>query len=447
MGVHDRRDVLKGIGAGTVGLVAGGAGLATAQNGGDAGVEPARVRVTHASPDAPNVNVHVDGETAFEDVAFGDATDYLELVAGQYRVAITAAEDRDTVVFEGDVSVEAGTDYTIAALGELTEDTFRPHLLVDDTRPPVSGISYLRVVHASPDAPAVDVTLFDGQFTLFGDLSFRQATEYRAFPAGTFPTAIRPAGGGEAVAEVELTLQSETAYTVFANGYLTPDDKPTDEQFRLVATVDGENQASPTGRVRVAHASPDAPDVDVYVAGKRVLSGVPFGAVSQYLEIPAGTATLTITAAGDPDTVAFEGEVTIDADTDYTVAALGELTAETFTPHVYVDDNSVEQGRARLRIIHASPDAPAVDVTVDDAGTTLVDGLSFRSASDYLSLQPGQPTVEVRPDTADNDNPFDAEFDLQLRPGRVYTTFANGYFTTDDEPADEQFTLVTTTDA
>lgn len=244
-----------------------------------------------------------------------------------------------------------------------------------------------------------------------------------------------------------MELESETAYTAFANGYLTPDDEPADESFGVLPAIDGENQPEPTGRLRVAHASPDAPEVDVFLSGERVFSGVPFGAVSDYLAVPAGTAAARITPAGDSETAVFEGDVTVEADTDYTVAAIGELSEETFSPQVLVDDNSIERSRARVRVVHASPDAPAVDVTVDDAETTLVDGLAFGDASEYLSLAPDRNTVEVRPDSEGNNNPFDAEFHLQLEPGRVYTAFAQGYFTVDDEPADERFILVPSVDA
>ncbi|MEF8812881.1 MAG: DUF4397 domain-containing protein [Halovenus sp.] len=440
IGTHHRRDVLRSIG---VGLVAGSAGLATAQSDD----ESARVRVIHLSPDAPSVDVLVDGSEALTDVAFGDISDYLALDPGTYTVTITAAGDPGTVAFEGDVSLEGGTDYTVAAIGELSEGTFRPLGLVDDTRRPVRGITYLRVVHASPDAPAVDVTLFGGRLPLLKDVSFGDATDYLALPTGEYTVEIRPAGSDDLVTAVDVELAGESAYTAFANGYLTPDDEPGDEPFGLLPAIDGEDQPDPTGRLRVAHASPDAPNVDVFLGGTQVLTDVPFGAVSDYLEVPAGTATAKITPAGDPHTAVFEGDVTVEAGTDYTVAAIGELSEETFRPLVLVDDNSIERGRARVRVVHASPDAPAVDVTLDDAESTLVDGLAFGEASEYLSFQPGQPTVEVRPDSESNDNPFDAEFDIRLRPNRVYTAFAEGYFTADDEPTDETFTLVTATDA
>jgi len=391
--------------------------------------------------------VMVDGTRVLSEVAFGDVSDYLDLEPGSYTVTITAAGDPDTVAFEGPVTVEADTDYTVAAVGELSEETFQPLVLVDDDRRPVSNVAYVRAVHASPDAPAVDVTLFDGRFTLFKDLGFGDATDYRALPAGEFDLEIRPAGGEQTVAEAAVELAGASAYTTFARGYLTPDDEPAAVPFGLLTAIDGENQPEPTGRLRVAHASPDAPDVDVLLDGTEVLSGVPFGAVSDYLEVPAGELPLSITAAGDPNTVAFEGPVTVEADVDYTVAAIGELSERTFRPLVLTDDVEPERGGARLRVVHASPDAPAVDVTADDAAQTLVDGLEFGAASEYRSLSPGETTVEVRPDSESDDNPFDAEFDVDLRPNRAYTAIAGGYFTAGDEPTDEQFGLVAAVDA
>ena len=58
----------------------------------------------------------------------------------------------------------------------------------------------------------------------------------------------------------------------------------------LAVSVSAVSAAS-DARVRVLHASPDAPAVDVYLDGSKVsaLTNVPFGAISDYLAIPAGS--------------------------------------------------------------------------------------------------------------------------------------------------------------
>jgi len=83
----------------------------------------AKVRVAHASPDAPAVDVYVDespedAEPTVAGVEFTDITGYLELPAGEYDVTITAA-DSDEAVPPTPVTLDLGDDdYTVAAVGE-----------------------------------------------------------------------------------------------------------------------------------------------------------------------------------------------------------------------------------------------------------------------------------------------------------------------------------------
>ena len=133
------------------------------------------------------------------------------------------------------------------------------------------------------------------------------------------------------------------------------DGTATEEPEDGTETEDGtEEQPSETANVRVAHMSPNAPNVDVYVDSEEpVLSDVPFGDVSGYLEVPAGERQVEITAAGDPDTSVFSGGVPVEADTDYSIVAAGEIGDEAdqaFEPLVLEDDNSeVGSNDARLR--------------------------------------------------------------------------------------------------
>ncbi|HKL28878.1 MAG TPA: DUF4397 domain-containing protein, partial [Natrialbaceae archaeon] len=196
------------------------------------------------------------------------------------------------------------------------------------------------------------------------------------------------------------------------------------------------NDPDGTASLRVAHLSPNAPNVDVYVDGTAVLEDVPFGAVSTYLDVPAGSRLVRISPAGDVDTVVFEGDVPVAADGVYTVAAIGEVgetVQQSFEPLVLEDDNSDPDAEtARLRVVHASPDAPAVDVTVDGGDDALFDGVEY-GQSGYVTVPAGEYTVEIRGDTETNDGDVVASFDLALGAGGVYTAFAGGYLASDDD--------------
>jgi hypothetical protein len=188
--------------------------------------------------------------------------------------------------------------------------------------------------------------------------------------------------------------------------------------------------------------------VDVYVDGDAVLEGVAFSAVSGYLDVPAGEREVEITAASDPDTSVFSGPVPVEVDTEYTIAAAGETgddAGQAFAPLVLEDDNSDPgDDTARVRAVHASPDAPAVDITAE-AGTTLFDGVEY-AGSGYTEIPGGDYTVQVRGDTESNDGDVVADTDVSLMGGQVYTIFAAGYLSPDDDPADTPFQFVVAQD-
>jgi len=180
---------------------------------------------------------------------------------------------------------------------------------------------------------------------------------------------------------------------------------------------------SGTAKVRVVHASPDAPAVDVYINGAKTLSGVTFFTASDYLDLPAGTYQVQVTPAGQPASAAvIDASATIEAGKAYTIAATGLLAD--IGPTIVVDDlTAPAAGNAHVRVYHFSPDAPAVDVQLKD-GTKLIEGLAFPGASDYLPVPAGSYDLQVVPAGAST-----VVIDLpgtSLEAGKIYSVFATG---------------------
>lgn len=174
--------------------------------------DEAFVRVVHASPDAPNVDVWVDGTKVLTDVPFAAVSDYLAVPAGEHNVQVTATGSTDPVI-DADLTLTAGTSYTVAATGMLADITAT--VLTDD-RAPVDGQSKLRVFHASPSAPAtVDVAVTDGPI-LVEALAYPEATGYLTVDAGTYALEIRAAGDTAAALSLEATLAAGQSYTAIA---------------------------------------------------------------------------------------------------------------------------------------------------------------------------------------------------------------------------------------
>ena len=147
-------------------------------------------------------------------------------------------------------------------------------------------------------------------------------------------------------------------------------------------------------RVRVMHASPDTPEVDVYMNGSKVLSGVAYFSISRYLFMPSGAFRVHVARAGQPASKAMiDATITLDGGKDYTLAAID--VHKHIRPLVLVDNNAVSQdGRARVRIIHASPDGPQIAVRDKDARNVVVTNLAFGEAQ-YFEMSSGTYQLEI----------------------------------------------------
>ena len=232
-------------------------------------------------------------------------------------------------------------------------------------------------------------------------------------------------------------------------------------------TVDSTEQAQQDGEAgafRVVHASPDAPNVDIYADEEPAIEDLGFGEVSSYAELEAGTYQVQVTAAGDPDTVVFDEEIEIESGMVNTAVAYGEATGgpETgFSVEILEDDLSDPgDDTSRVRLFHAVPDAGAVDVVVTQApggdggdgnetnggqNQVLFEGVDF-GESDTQEVPAGDYTLGVVPAGEENGQPV-AEFDLSAEGGTAYSAFAIGYVDPEAADSDAAFEVVVAEDA
>lgn len=170
----------------------------------------------------------------------------------------------------------------------------------------------------------------------------------------------------------------------------------------LVAGLTGCGDSSnDEARVRVFHASPDAPNVDVLIDGGRVLENVPYTVASDFLGVDAGDRRIQVNVTGT-DTTAIDAHLLLAEDTDYMIVAADKVAQ--ITPLVFTADRSrPESGSARIRVLHAAPSAPNVDVyvTAPDAGIAnaqpVLSDVPFKALSDYLTVPEGSYDVIVTP--------------------------------------------------
>ncbi|MDW8357329.1 DUF4397 domain-containing protein [Thermus sp.] len=186
--------------------------------GGLALAQGAMVRVAHLSPDAPAVDVLVNGQRAITNLAFKEVTPYLALPAARVRVQVVPAGQNSPAVIDAELDLREGVYYTVAATGFLAQ--IRPQVYTDALAGlfPRAGFARVRVVHTSPDAPAVDVAVKGGS-VLLSNLPFPRASGYLVVPAGRYDLEVRVAGTNQVALNLPgVNLESGKTYTVFAVG-------------------------------------------------------------------------------------------------------------------------------------------------------------------------------------------------------------------------------------
>lgn len=217
-------------------------------------------------------------------------------------------------------------------------------------------------------------------------------------------------------------------------------------------------QSSPSGRISFLHLSADAPALDIYIDGGRVITGLAFGETSEYLGLAPGGHQVQITPSGRLDQLLNE-TARVDAGSSYTWVIAGIVSAAdvaiSLTPdlqvgrHVQLNDNagSASDGLPRLRIVNASPGSGGLDVRTD-GDAVLAAGLTYSNTSSYTALQPGTYTVNVF--TAGGQSPIASIGSLAVQGQNAYTLVLGGLLPTliaQNPPASVQtFTSVRLTD-
>ena len=358
-------------------------------------LDAAEVRVAHLSPDAPAVDVWVDGTAVLTDVAYPALSHYLELPAGPHSVQVFVAGTAVDPVIDAGLDLAADDALTVAATGLLADDSFGP-VVVEDERSSSPAAAWVRFFHGSPDAPAVDVTLTDGT-VVFGDVAFNEGTGYLALDPGQVDLQVRVAGTDTVVLSYgDIALEAGTTLSVWATGTLA--DGTLGAKVSVESPGDGGGLAlleAASAELRVAHLSPDAPAVDVWVDGGEVLSGVAYPALSGYLTLPAATRHVQVFVAGTQADPVIDAMLTPLPGQALTVAATGLLADGSFGPALIEDRRDADPEMATVRFVHTGADAPAVDVTLTD-GTVLFGDVEFNEAADWLAVAPGTLDLQVR---------------------------------------------------
>ncbi len=371
----------------------------------------ARIQVLHASPDAPRVDVLIDGRLAISGLDYGHGTGEQALASNAAHLIAVQAETPGaptTVIGPTSLSLLANTDYVIVAEGPIASigPVIFSHLLA--AVPPASV--QVEILHAAPNAPAVAVYVTApgadlGSSTPFGTVAFQGSLGPEQIPAGAYEIRVTPA---DAVTPVlfdsgTITLGGGSDLVIAALQNTGPGAAPI-----TLGVVDaaGNNSrildvATPTN-LRFVNASPNAPPLSVITNGNASTPLVPslaFESFTPYVSLTAAPIDVAVTPASTTSDELIHQTLNGAAGSVHSFYAVGDLAS--IEALVTRDDDRRLATQAKLRIIHAAPSAGLVDIYLTAPGASLAalsptyPAVPFGADTEFVSYAAGSYDVTI----------------------------------------------------
>ncbi|MBY6185036.1 DUF4397 domain-containing protein [Marinobacter hydrocarbonoclasticus] len=398
-------------------------------------LEDTDIRVLHASPDAPEVNITVNGDNALEMVDYYQGSGFIELAEGEYSIGVDAIlpdGSTTTVIGPATLDLMGDMEYSVIAVGKVADATLEPLILARMDEDFGAGNIRLQIVHASPDAPAVDIYLTapDDDIAMMdpalAGVAFKDSSDLIEVAAGMYQARVTLSGSKDVVFDSgALDLAADTDLMLVAVSNTLSGPSPInvmawgDEGVSLISDVNAGAEA------RVVHASPDAPEVNVLVDDAVALTNVPYTGFSGFLPLSAGMHNLKVEPSAAPGTYVIDADADFALNTAYTILATG-LVAD-ITPWIVEGKGRRIATAAQIRLLHASPGAGNVDIYVGTDGdisdeTPAFSNVPIRAETGLVPLAAGTYYVTVTP-TGTQDAAI-GPLMLELEANKIYTAIA-----------------------
>lgn len=179
--------------------------------------------IYHGAPNAPDVDIFFDN-TRINNQGFkyADYSNYFDFITpGNHRLKSTPVNASNAYI-DTALTFQENKVYSLFVVDQLQNIDL---LVVKDRLVvPATNEVGLRILHLSPDAPAVDVVSSKSSSTpLFTNLDFKKDTLFRKVATGIQTIQVKRAGTGEVLLNVpNISLDPGRVYTFIIRGFTTP---------------------------------------------------------------------------------------------------------------------------------------------------------------------------------------------------------------------------------
>ena len=174
--------------------------------------------------------------------------------------------------------------------------------------------------------------------------------------------------------------------------------------------------------IRLLHASPGAPAVDVYANNSLIARNLAYRGFTEYMQILPGRYHVVIFPTGTTGPALVDTEVEVPFKSIITAAVIG-IAPNVGIKAFFEPVLQIPQGMLYLRFSNLVPDSPELDLALSN-GTMLFEGVSYGAATNYIAVYPGDYTFTLQQSGTGRRLLYVPN--IHLLPGRFYTVYAVG---------------------
>jgi hypothetical protein len=358
------------------------------------------IRFIQSSTNIDSINVKltaIAGATTFPNLTFGQASDFIEVAAGQN--VITLSKSAIPNILTSAAFLEGGKIYTAFIFGSssgLGNSALSINFVKDSDSTGQSLFTFgqvqtnLRLIHGSHDSPSFSLHIDD--VSTVTNLTYRSATKLLSVNTGMRKVTIKAFGYAVPVLQREINFETNQNYLMFiANKFESVE----------VINLNTPQKIVPFGKssVRFINGVYDITGVDIRItnaSGTIGLNNIPFKEVSNYLDLNSGKNEIIVKAAATQN-VLFTSEANLEVGVLYTACLLGKAEGtsnEKYTLGFVKDMNTSSQLltefpplRTNLRFVNGMTDNPSVDLLVD--GNKVSSSINYKFATSNTKINSG----------------------------------------------------------
>lgn len=367
-----------------------------------------RVQVVNAAPNHPALNFLRVERVAAAEIPYGAASAVLPFDVDRYDFhveIVTPGATAPSRISSFAAEIAADIDYTFV-FAESATGGIEPIIVA--TPAATASAAPLAAVHAGLGLPAVDVFLEPpgadlGTATPIGRLGYRESATGAGRAVGDYVITVTEAGNAGAVLLSSPTVTLAAVQRLVLVVIAGAGEGIAPLRVAVVTDTPGTviDQSLP-GALRVVNAAADEAPRDVAVGtdfSPPLFADLPFGAASDYTEIPLGDQTLSVTPAGNPGVVEATATVAVASGRMYTSIISGAPGA--IATALLVDDRRRIFDRAQLALYNAASQFSSITFYLllpgtDPSTVAPVTALNAPGGTQYIGLTPGQYELLVR---------------------------------------------------